>query len=382
MAVVVMLGPVLGSLDSSASALSSAAESLHIGKSADNYWSAMPSSPSSYCVSPNTKLTFQYSRYHNVYLMPSEAAYDACDFSSATELASDSFGAPNTLNIYEAVATSAGTLYIACGKSGHCTSDQKIAISVQADCSGWTAAEEHVAHDLNDGQDHSGHDHDHDNDDDDDEDEDEQPCFPSSSLVTRADGSLARLDSLRPGDSLVAATADGLLRTDTVSRLSIADTKADAAVFMVLALEGARRNLTLTAEHHLPVGSSCCSELKQAKDVAVGDVVWCIGTAIGGRDSGRGSRSQSTKGEVGPPSAVRVVAITKATLRGLHSPVLTKGGFPIVDGVVTAFDSLDKVTLAAWTLPLLEMSGTVALARWLLLPAERKYLGDVSGHAE
>jgi len=28
------------------------------------------------------------------------------------------------------------------------------------------------------------------------------------------------------------------------------------------------------------------------------------------------------------------------------------------------------------------MSGTVALARWLLLPAERKYLGDVSGHAE
>ena len=51
----------------------------------------------------------------------------------------------------------------------------------------------------------------------------------------------------------------------------------------------------------------------------------------------------------GSPKATATTVTAKATsveATGLHSPVLTNGGFPIVDGVVTSFDSIDKVTLA------------------------------------
>ena len=41
-----------------------------------------------------------------------------------------------------------------------------------------------------------------------------------------------------------------------------------------------------------------------------------------------------------------VVRMTQVLGKGLHSPVLTHGNFPVVDGVVTAFDSIEKVTLA------------------------------------
>lgn len=49
--------------------------------------------------------------------------------------------------------------------------------------------------------------------------------------------------------------------------------------------------------------------------------------------------------------AVRAEAVvSKATAvgKGHHSPVLTHGTFPVVDGIVTAFDSLEKMTLASY----------------------------------
>ena len=93
-------------------------------------------------------------------------------------------------------------------------------------------------------------------------------------MVTMADGTHSRVDALKEGDEIVAATADGALSTDTVSLLSIAKRGADAA-FVVLTT-AANMTLTLTPGHNLPVGKACCGELKLAKDVAVGETVWAV----------------------------------------------------------------------------------------------------------
>ena len=99
-----------------------------------NYWSAMPSSPSTYEVVIGDKLSFKYTAFHNVYLMPSQEAYESCDFSAATELASVSYGGGegDIPNKYEAVTTATGTLYFACQIASHCAQGQKIAVTVKA----------------------------------------------------------------------------------------------------------------------------------------------------------------------------------------------------------------------------------------------------------
>ena len=98
------------------------------------YWSAMPSSPSTYEVVIGDKLSFKYTTFHNVYLMPSQEAYDSCDFAAATELASatQSGGEGSSPNKYEAVTTATGTLYFACQIPGHYGARQKIAVTVTA----------------------------------------------------------------------------------------------------------------------------------------------------------------------------------------------------------------------------------------------------------
>jgi hypothetical protein len=119
----------------------------------------------------------------------------------------------------------------------------------------------------------------------------------------------------------------------------------------------AKKNLTLTASHHVPVGAECCSTLKQAKDIKVGETVWAV------------NDGKTT------PTTVASKGIAKA--RGLHSPVLTNGGFPVVDGVVTSFDSIDKVTLAKHAVaPLLKAckaTGTCETFRELFLSAEDRH---------
>ena len=161
---------------------------------------------------------------------------------------------------------------------------------------------------------------------------DDDPCFSSSAMVTRANGTPSRIDALKAGDAIVAATADGALTTDTVSLLSIAKPAAQAT-FLTLTT-AANATLTLTPMHHLPTGAACCTTLKQAKDIAVGDTVWAV--------------------TGGAATATTVREISKASKQGLHSPVLLNGGFPVVDGLVTSFDSIEKVTLAKYALaPLL-----------------------------
>ena len=178
------------------------------------------------------------------------------------------------------------------------------------------------------------------------------PCFPSSSRVTLANGQSVRLDALKEGDTIVATAADGSVTTDTVSLLSIAKPEAEATFVNLTSAAG--KSITLTAGHHLPVGASCCSTLKKAKDVTVGETIWAEGADAASRTT--------------------IKSIAHVTARGLHSPVLTNGGFPIVDGIVTAFDNIEKVTLAKHGLaPLLKMcksTGTCETFRDLFLASE------------
>ena len=78
--------------DTSAAAVQAAPASLVIGTQAGWFWNAIPQRVSTYTVSTGTSLTFKFSNSHNVYLMGSQAKYDECDFSGATELASHLYG--------------------------------------------------------------------------------------------------------------------------------------------------------------------------------------------------------------------------------------------------------------------------------------------------
>jgi len=173
------------------------------------------------------------------------------------------------------------------------------------------------------------------------------PCFPSSALVIKSDGTAARIDTLQEGESILATTAFGALTTDTVSFLSIAKPSVTAEAVITLTT-AANTTLTLTPSHHLPVGMACCQELREAKDVGVGDVVWVVPKT---------PRTPPRRGDEAVPTTVS--AITRISghggagslPRGLHSPVLTHGSYPVVDGVVTAFDAVGAVTLAKYGLP-------------------------------
>lgn len=177
------------------------------------------------------------------------------------------------------------------------------------------------------------------------------PCFPPWVMVTRADGKLARVDSLKVGDEIVATDANGDLTTDTLSLLSVAKPEAAATSWITIAT-ASNATLTLTPTHHLPVGPTCCSDLKLAKDVAVGETVWVVG-----KDAKHALASTVTSAvtstDASTVTSTDASTVAKAAI-GLFSPVLTNGGFPVVDGVVTAFDSIDKVMLAKYGLkPLL-----------------------------
>ena len=170
---------------------------------------------------------------------------------------------------------------------------------------------------------------------------------------------MTTVDNLKDGDAIVAATADGKLTTDTVSVLSLAKPMASAQ-FVTLTTEST--TIKLTEGHHVPFGEACCSMLKKAKEVQVGDQIWTV--ADGAKTA-----------------AVQTVIVKAfAALKGLHSPVLTNGGFPVVDGVVTSFDDAQTVSLASYTLkyllPLCKATGSCALFRRTFLNADRQYIDE------
>jgi hypothetical protein len=174
-----------------------------------------------------------------------------------------------------------------------------------------------------------------------------------------ADGTRVPIASLREGDAIVAATSEGALTTDTVSLLSIAKPEANADFLTLTIADG--RSLSLTATHHVPIGPRCCGILEQAKDLVVGTTIWTVPATGGG-------------GLVAQP----ITKIGRTAAVGLHSPVLSNGGFPVVDGLVTSFDSMGKVRLATYVLkPLLslcKLTDTCGHLRTLLLGAEMAYI--------
>jgi len=160
---------------------------------------------------------------------------------------------------------------------------------------------------------------------------DADPCFPGTALVTLADGTLSRIDALKEGTSILSATTEGGITTDTVTLLSIVKPEATAKF---LTFTTANNNtLTLTPEHHLPVGPTCCSTIRKAKDVPIGATVWMV--------------------EAAELTSVLITSKEIVNAVVLHSPVLSKGGLPIVNGFVTSFDSIEKVTIARYGLTFL-----------------------------
>ena len=79
-------------------------------------------------VAVNTDVIFKWSGWHNVWKFPDKAAFDACDFSRATELAGSSRGP------YTYQASSAGIVYFGCQVQwfffSNCKAKQKLALSV------------------------------------------------------------------------------------------------------------------------------------------------------------------------------------------------------------------------------------------------------------
>jgi len=136
---------------------------------------------------------------------------------------------------------------------------------------------------------------------------------------------------LAEGDEIVSLTPEGKRTTDTVSLLSIG--RPDATATFTVLTTTTNHTLALTADHHLPTGPTCCTTLQKAHDVLVGQTIWLL----------------AEHAPAATPSLVTSVHTSDA--RGLHSPVLTHGTFPLVDGVVTSFDSYRAVTLARYLLP-------------------------------
>merc|ERR1711990_825524 len=76
-------------------------------------------------------VVFKYNSYHNVYSMASGTAYNSCDFTGATEVASTSLGggSGSYANQYSYSCAAPGTAYLACQVGSHCTAGQKVTIS-------------------------------------------------------------------------------------------------------------------------------------------------------------------------------------------------------------------------------------------------------------
>jgi len=161
-------------------------------------------------------------------------------------------------------------------------------------------------------------------------------CFPADATVTRADGSSARMADLRQGDEIISATADGKLSVDTVSLFSMAQSDV-RATFMTVSTNGplGEKQLTLTPDHRLPAGDSCCSNVVVASSLKAGHTVWVA----------------SADGTLAPQT---VAEIALKIADGLYNPLMSHGGFPVVDGVVTAFNTIEMVQFDSYVVPVLE----------------------------
>ena len=99
------------------------------------YWNNIPSNPQSYTVEVGTLLKFGYDVNHDVWLMPSHAATEDCDFSGEAKLlGGERIGggpdSPDRYNLFQAVTKTKGALYFSCSQSDHCARGQQLLVEV------------------------------------------------------------------------------------------------------------------------------------------------------------------------------------------------------------------------------------------------------------
>lgn len=138
------------------------------------------------------------------------------------------------------------------------------------------------------------------------------------------------------GDLVLAASEDGTLYYDEVSFLSLHSTDVPTAFFTQLTGEG-NATILLTATHHVSVGLTCCSEVRQAKDVQPGDIIWRLAPPHRALNGEKKTPPAAYAGD--RPVAERIIKVDHdVPAEGLHNPLLTRGGNPLVDGIVTSFN--------------------------------------------
>ena len=178
-------------------------------------------------------------------------------------------------------------------------------------------------------------------------------------VLTLVDGTQKQIDQLQEGEPILAATLDGGLAVDTVSLLSIADNTAKNKGFLSITTNGNLR-LNATSGHHMATGDKCCSQIKKLQELNIGDTVWI-------RETGKPL-----------PIAQKITGIEMVVAHGLHSPVLTNGGLPIINGFVTSFDTASKVSTAKTWLPglisICKKFGTCGVAKKLFDYSDKKHI--------
>ncbi|XP_067265974.1 indian hedgehog signaling molecule a [Chanodichthys erythropterus] len=164
-------------------------------------------------------------------------------------------------------------------------------------------------------------------------------CFPASALVTVEDGSVKTMDSLQPGEKVLASSeSDGsgkLIYSEVIAFLD-RDPSVEKQFFTIETDSGAK--LSLTAAHLLFVSEGNCSgpvvsaELKSvfASDVLPGQ---CVVSARGAGQQGYLSR---------------VTRIQIQEDKGVFAP-LTRHGTVVVNNVVSScYAAVDRHWLAHW----------------------------------
>ena len=84
-------------------------------------------------VNVGDSVVFKYGSSHDVYQMASETAYNNCDFTSASLVGSTTAGSGNGLSV---TCSTAGDRYYACSTGSHCSSGQKLKVSVGVNSNG------------------------------------------------------------------------------------------------------------------------------------------------------------------------------------------------------------------------------------------------------
>ena len=85
----------------------------------------IPMDPQTLSVATGDTVTFAWSGYHNVYSVSTQAEFDGCTRTDATELAPSSSGGS-----YSITLDTPGTFFYICEVGGHCESGQKLAVTV------------------------------------------------------------------------------------------------------------------------------------------------------------------------------------------------------------------------------------------------------------